>query len=1295
MVPTQAGSPRRTEPTYQCTVASALPGLYALIRMSDSNNIDNSTEIPNIEELLARLAPPSTPDEALALAPQMIDLVAALDAPKAMGIIAGLTTDPRFQAHQIRLDYALRIIFSMAQGGRKPRQQEIHSLLNIELVQVRVSRLEDPIEDFFVESLPTPDGEFLIFSGGWEKASIHTELILEAFRQLPDGEPKTRALRRSNALLRLSTALVQRADVEPGIIGAGTPNDEMSIPSDTRLATLAGRVRFSTSDLRRLGILEEDLEPFFLEEVDRPDVGSRAPGNSPLEFRPLLRSKHGLIVAAPANVSTAVRAALIGTALEYGLQAGLHMGLLRAKAGLLIQSSFRPLPDGLTRLCDDQLYCETSVELSAGRFLHVILSVDGFSGWPDRAFGSVTSSSPEWVDAVTGAMRRAKATASENPGFVEGMTLWMCAGWGAGRSFEYMPADDLRDWIFAAAEPADISTMAACEDGKLSDIWRLQKQVSLVAEQGFHFYGVNGLLNLFHWWRTTDHALVPPQQIDVTPPISINFDTNLLLEARREAFSAFGRRALRDEQGRCHLVARLERGEHYQALQHVYGSLGDALRGKLTGAVIDRDRTWWIRLDETGGDTTRDSFETWRTVLIWAGTMMPRFLATMKSREVVDTIGFIVTADAFPEEHNFLTNPPVSDQEIDEALELRVDPRQRSASIHLKANWFAGFYRPDNYAERAMAVCLLRGACQIFGIDQPVAELHRLVLASVGSTDFRHRHAFLVQRAIDHLVAGGLTKAFVKIPKSAGALAKCGSAWKVHSRSDGARIEGKTDCLSLIRRFVENCQATLLAEIWLYDRTGLVVALLEGLQSAIAEEGHWRRSARALRAIHGVANDFELSLNHVMAANGVLRANSMLVEIAAVEAQSKDGRAIGRMDIEELQARALQLFQTADNYPAFLVDRIRPVIHISPTGDLLYQHDFHEAAIEQNAELRHARERSDSSDEYVKRFAEVEVARAPDVELGPAILAEYGVATEVFREFAAATATLARRMSQGVIVLKRSEFITALQQFDVLSDLDFAPLIDRLTLPNRTNWLEIPPGYVAKDFDLSKYDRRLSLIGRPIVSLSAGDDPVLAVAPGIIERSLVHNVSGAAQGILQNQFWTSSEMRAYAGASGARIGVEFNESLARRLSRLGYTASPSVKPSACLNQKNTDQMKRLGDIDVLVVVDRKRVWVCEAKDLKLCRTLGEAANRLSDYRGQVMPDGKPDKLLRHLHRVEYLRAHSAQLGRRLGLNSEPTVHGVVIVNSPQPMQQLTGEYSKDSTVVMLDRIASVPWTAGW
>ncbi|MFT4277548.1 MAG: hypothetical protein QM576_14435 [Rhodopseudomonas sp.] len=1263
--------------------------------MDTTDYSQDGLEFPDITEFLRRIAPPKRPDQAISLAPGMARLVAQWDPTKTVSILAGMMTDPRYHAHNIRLDFAIRIVLTTSHGLRRPKQRELDELLNSQSSTARISYLEDPIEDFFVEVLPTHDGEFLLLSGMWEKASVHTELLREAFRHLPDAPPKAATLRSTDALLRLSTAVVKRAGLQRGTVGGGTPAGTITIPSDARLSALSARMRFIPSDLSKIEVCEEDLAPFFLKSTDLPAISDNEPGDSPLEFRPLIKTKHGFLLAAPSNISTAVRAFLINTVHDHHMETRLQFNLLKAKADYLNQFNFRPIPSGEVQRGDDHLYCDTTIELSAGRFLHVILSVDGFRGWPYRAFGAMTQCSEEWAGILLDRMRAAKSHATSSPSFVEGMTLLLASGWGAGRGLAFTPDDDLLDWGFLAVEPADIATISCCEDGALSDIWRMQKQLTLVESQGFHLITMNGFLNLFHWWRTTDHALFPPSQIDATPPLSINFDTNLLFDARQEALQASDRRALRDETGRWHLVARLERKARYQALERVYASLDDVQHAILSGVVVGQSSQWWIKLENTEQDPFQDIFETWKTALIWAGQVMPLFMAKIKPKQVVREICFRMKIEPPPEGGYFDIRRPPADSEIDNGLELKVDRAELTAHLTLKPSWFAGFYRPDNYAERALALTLLAGASQLFGVDQPIKELSEIVLSAAGSLDFRHRHAFQIQHAVDHLVADGLVKPFSEIPISAAALAKCGSVWTVHPRSEGVKIEGKSDCLTLIRAFVERCQVELLRDLTRFDRTQFVVAALEGLQSAIAEESHWRRSARALRAIHGVERDFDMSLSRVTAANGVIRANSMLVEMASVEALQEGGRPIGKMDLEELQARALQIFQTADNYPAFVADRIEPIIHLSPTGDILFQHSFHEAAIESSAKLRHARERVESSDEYLTRFQDKQTARPTDAQFERAIEAEYGVKISVLGAFSSSMIALARRRKSGVMLLRRSDLITELLGIHETSDVDFPPLIDRFTLPSRRNWLEIPPGCTSRDFDLSKFDRRFSLIARPLLALSCEQDPRLAIAPALIERTIVHNLCGAVQGALQNDFWISPEMKSYTGASGAREGVEFNDILARRLANLGLRATASVTPWACLNIRKTAEIERLGDVDVLVVSENGRsVWICEAKDLKLCRTLGEAAQRLSDYRGQISK-GKPDKLLRHLNRVDYFRRNSSQLARCLGLRQPPEVHGLIIVNSPQPMQQLTGEYSKDSTVVMMDEIEGVPWDTGW
>jgi hypothetical protein len=256
-------------------------------------------------------------------------------------------------------------------------------------------------------------------------------------------------------------------------------------------------------------------------------------------------------------------------------------------------------------------------------------------------------------------------------------------------------------------------------------------------------------------------------------------------------------------------------------------------------------------------------------------------------------------------------------------------------------------------------------------------------------------------------------------------------------------------------------------------------------------------------------------------------------------------------------------------------------------------------------------------------------------------------------------------------------------------------LVDRLTLPIRKSLDEIPNGYTKSDFDFSRFDRRMSPIGRPIIAMDSADDPLLAVAPVMVERALYHNLNGAFRGLLQNEFWQTPHMQKFASKRGSLEGLEFNIEVADELKRLGLEAYPSAAPSWCLNIKRTEDVARLGDIDVLAVSsDRRRVWVLEAKDLKLCRTQGEAARRLSAYRGVLKPNGKPDELLKHLQRVSFVRANADRLVQRLKLPGTPKIHGAVVVNSPQPMHQLQGAYVNDSTVVQLTEVPNIPWSAG-
>ena len=145
-----------------------------------------------------------------------------------------------------------------------------------------------------------------------------------------------------------------------------------------------------------------------------------------------------------------------------------------------------------------------------------------------------------------------------------------------------------------------------------------------------------------------------------------------------------------------------------------------------------------------------------------------------------------------------------------------------------------------------------------------------------------------------------------------------------------------------------------------------------------------------------------------------------------------------------------------------------------------------------------------------------------------------------------------------------------------------------------------------------------------------------------------------------------------------------------------FRSAAGAHGAATNNHKKTPEVVALGDFDVLAITpDGARAWIVEAKDLKLCRTIGETARRLAEYEGKMLSSGKPDKMMRHLRRVAYAREHARDLQKRLGLPCTPKIAGIMIVRAPQPMESISLKGDKDARAVMLTNVAEVPWSTGW
>ena len=426
---------------------------------------------------------------------------------------------------------------------------------------------------------------------------------------------------------------------------------------------------------------------------------------------------------------------------------------------------------------------------------------------------------------------------------------------------------------------------------------------------------------------------------------------------------------------------------------------------------------------------------------------------------------------------------------------------------------------------------------------------------------------------------------------------------------------------------------------------------------------------------------------------GVLQ--SPICEIAACEAPEFGGSEPGLTDLDEMFAKSLLLLGNGQLFAAIRAGLLKPELRISPAGDLLSDRSIFKTIMIPGAEWTNTRALNDAAEFYSGEPAPPPSGTSPQRlrwvdELRKAVEAEYGMSPEALVDLPFVLIQMAEQKGAGAFTIKRSELANVLRRSDAYASEKPESRLERLTLPRRASWQDRSTGLSEADIDLGRLDRRHSLINRPLLAVSSDLDPAILVVPILVSDAIAYSLSGLMDGTLNERFWRSREAVEFAGHRGNVVGEEFEDAIAARLKEMGLKAWSRVALSWALNEKADET---LGNVDVLAVSrDRKRVWVIEAKNLKLCRTEGEVASRFSEYRGRMVAGAKgrekPDKMLRHIRRVQYLRQRNAKLCGRLKLDTPPDVKGLLIVDAPQPMNFYMLDALEDSESAFLDAIES-------
>ncbi len=1247
---------------------------------------DKSPEDFDIERHLAGLAPPSIPVEVWNRKNINIYAVRNWKRGPATAMLSGLLTEPNLHANGIRIDWLQRLVLSKAIGDKKPQVAEISRALNAGLFAGRVFRLEDPIEDLFCDFIATKRGNFRILTGQWESAGPYTQTLLNAFEQLPPTPQKDSALESVYAILRLSEELARRSGVERLTLSGGNPQAEIQVPDAETLQRLAARVKFSDADLTSLGIERRQLSPFMLESSQLPYIAETEPGDGPLDLHPLLEAGSEIMVASPPGISLAVRAVLVNVAKRESAANLLLSHLLEKQERHAEGSGF--WPTGATALGDpDRHFLRTSVMQSAsGRYLQIIQIPVTFDQFPQKAFGSVRRMSDEVGAEVAKQVAEFWNHLSLQINVRESTTFLLLSGWGTPHSIA-PPIDHARrppGWRFMSASFADVASLGACENGNFHSARRIVEQVEKLEEDGFSFQNLNGLLNMFGFWRSTKGHLIPEHMHDMRPPCNLVLPTDEVLPPRIEAAKKRDYRSLPFPDGTYRIVLL----EDWDSLQPIYGSIKDLEQGRLTGAACIEGRTWWIVEESPLPKEWR--YRIWQAVLRWMTAVGPAVIQSFPA--AFPKLPTVAAIQAPP----FDAYETLRDQgrDIGDLVSsVRFLPGASIPVVQLMPEWVGHVNSRENHAEVEFVAAVL------FALQAPGPglvsrdALREVVRTAIGSTDWRWLHAQEAFTPLERMARSSLFERFREIPLAAFSLAKCRSVWEFRGREEGTEISGEENCRKFLAQYKEHILGKLVSRIRSFDRQHLVLAAASRYQSARYEQGRWRLAIRAMRAIHGESAS-ESAFKRQNSINAVQRAAKSVMEIAACEGLEASGVVPDEQDLDDLFALALLLFGNGQLFASIRAGLVEPVLRISPAGDLLSDRSAIETALTPAARISTEKTLNEASEEYGQGRPKGEHAADGSIPIEDAfrraLEAEYGTSAEAFVDLQFAVLQLAEAQNSGQFAMKRSELAKALHANKNYPSQDVELLLSRLTLGWRSAWGDLPPGTSESDFDLGRFDRRHSLINRPLLALEAGVDPLVLIAPVVVSDSTMYALSGLSEGHLQNQFWTSEEARRYAGLRTNEVGHAFERRVAARLRELGLKAWTRVKLSWILNMQVDPA---LGDIDVLAIsADNRRVWVIEAKDLRFCRTEAEVSARLSEYRGRMVRDDsgreRPDKMLRHIRRVQFLRQHNTHARGRLGMKDAPEIRALLVVDSPQPMNFYMLDQLDDGKSAFLDAIGT-------
>ncbi len=223
---------------------------------------------------------------------------------------AGLSLLPENHGKYVRSEELTRTAINHYNNGNEiPDSKVIREFLDAEYPS---HYLEDPPINLFTDLVTFYGGDYLLFPGITENGSFILNNLLAALFHWPDsGIPKQFIINCKHTIsliLTISNTVATRLGCTRYQEGTAE-GKKIVVPDDKSLNSLKAAVTFTIEEMKELcsenHIAFEAINEFLI-DINSPDLRSPHVEESPLIYKPILRTETGYVVVSPATLSLAI-----------------------------------------------------------------------------------------------------------------------------------------------------------------------------------------------------------------------------------------------------------------------------------------------------------------------------------------------------------------------------------------------------------------------------------------------------------------------------------------------------------------------------------------------------------------------------------------------------------------------------------------------------------------------------------------------------------------------------------------------------------------------------------------------------------------------------------------------------------------------------------------------------------------------------------------------------------------------------------------------------------------------------